>query len=124
MNQRLQIVRFSITGACVTALHFLVVTLLVEFGSVSPGPANGAAFLTATVASFIMNAGYTFRRAPTTARLARFSVVTLACGTVSVAIASLAEALGLDYRLGVLLVIAVVPAASFLLHSHWTFNAR
>ena len=121
MRIRSRIVRFGLTGVFVTAIHMIVVILLVEAGLAGPVPANGMAFILATITSFLINAGFTFSTAPTMARFARFLAVTLVCGMLSVTIASIAERAGIDYRLGVLLVISIVPAASFILHSQWTF---
>ena len=60
---------------------------------------------------------FTFRARLAAGGFARFVLVTMICGGVSVGIAHLAEMQGLDYRIGILLVVLVVPGLSFPLHN-------
>lgn len=110
------------TGIGVTALHVVVATSLVEMSLAGPAAANGIAFIAAALASFLLNARFTFRTQATGGPLVRFLLVTGLCGALSAAIAAFAEAQGFDYRIGIAAVVAIVPILSFLLHNFWSFR--
>ena len=76
------------------------------------------------VISFLVNARFTFKAHPSGGAFVRFWLVTILCGGLSAAIASFAEARHLDYRLGIAMVVAIVPILSFILHNFWSFRRR
>lgn len=119
-----RLVRFGMTGIGVTALHVVVAASLVELSHAGPAAANGIAFIAAALVSFLVNARFTFRAQAAGGPLVRFLLVTGLCGALSAAIAAVAEAQGLDYRIGIAAVVAIVPVLSFLLHNFWTFRPR
>jgi len=55
--------------------------------------------------------------------LRRYACVALFGLIATTAIAAAAEAAHLDYRIGILLVIALVTPATFALHSLWTYRS-
>ena len=117
-----RLIRFGVVGLGVTALHVLVAVSLVELSLSGPPAANGIAFVVATCISFIINARFTFRSRLTGGTFVRFLFVTGLCGALSTTIAALAEDRGVDYRIGITLVVAIVPILSFLLHNLWSFR--
>ena len=117
-----RLVRFGLAGVGVTALHVLVAASLIEMSLLGPAAANGLAFVIAACASFIINARFTFRARFTGTAFVRFLMVTGFCGALSAAIAAFAEAQGLDYRIGIAAVVAIIPMLSFLLHNFWSFR--
>ena len=122
MSMFTRMIRFGITGLAVTFLHVLIAVTLVEAALAGPAAANGIAFILAACTSYVVNAKFTFRARLAAGGFARFVLVTMICGGVSVGIAHLAEMQGLDYRIGILLVVLVVPGLSFLLHNFWSFG--
>ena len=115
-------VKFGLTGVAVTAIHVAVAASLVELSMAGPATANGIAFVIATCVSFITNARFTFRIQLESRYFVRFLIVTGVCGGLSAAIAASADAQGLDYRIGIAAVVAIMPVLSFLLHNFWSFR--
>lgn len=117
-----RLVKFGLTGMGVTAVHVVIAAGLVELSLAGPALANGVAFIIAACISFIANARFTFRTGLDGRSFVRFLLVTGICGGISAAIAAGAEAHGLDYRIGIAAVVAIVPTLSFLLHNFWSFR--
>ena len=116
-----RLIRFGIAGGCVTLFHIVIVVSLVETGIAGVAMANGTAFTIAAVTSFLINARFTFHASLASTAFLRFMLVTLVCGGLSVGLAYLVESAGLDYRIGIAVVVAVVPLIAFLLHNFWSF---
>ena len=124
MSLAARLVRFGVTGVGVTAIHILIAVTLVELSLAAPPLANGVAFVSSACISFLVNARFTFKAHPSGGAFVRFWLVTILCGGLSAAIASFAEARHLDYRLGIAMVVAIVPILSFILHNFWSFRRR
>lgn len=88
----------------------------------SPSLANGIAFVTATALSYFINTLWSFSAPLGMANLSRFLAVSLVGLSLASGIAALAEYHHLHYARGLLMVILVVPLATFLLHHFWTYN--
>ena len=116
-----RLIRFGIAGGCVSLLHIVVAVSLVESGMAGAAMANGTAFTIAALTSFLINARFTFHANLASTAFLRFMLITLVCGALSVGLAYFVESAGLDYRIGIAVVAAVVPLISFLLHNFWTF---
>ena len=97
----------------------MIVVSLVETGIAGVAMANGTAFTIAAV-TFLINARFTFHASLASTAFA-FQLVTLVCGGLSVGLVYLVESAGPDYRIGIAVVVAVVPLISFLLHNFWSF---
>ena len=126
--QRLaQIVRFGIVGAVATAVHLGVVIILVET-TVVPEPlvANVIAFCCAVLVSYFGHNYWTFQhRHHNAQKFARFVLITLsALGLNQMILYVATRQLGLDYRVGLLLVILLVPIFTYILARLWVFRAR
>ncbi|MEX0504435.1 GtrA family protein [Alphaproteobacteria bacterium LSUCC0719] len=115
-------VKFGLIGVGVTAIHVVVAATLVESSMAAPSTANGIAFIIAATVSFMVNARITFGAKLEVRSFIRFLSVTGACGGLSAAIAAVADAQGLDYRIGIVAVVATIPVLSFLLHNFWSFR--
>lgn len=116
--------RFVSVGAGATAVHYLVLTLLVE------GFAVGAAVAAATgagcgaLAAYLGHRRKTFRhRGPVFRSLPRFFAVSLLCVLGNaVLVLLLGDFAGLDYRLAQLAATGALLLATYHLHRLWTFS--
>jgi len=118
-----QVLRFGAVGAAASATHVAVALILIEQVGLPIMTANGLAFAVAVLLSYIGNHSWTFARAGNHERhLPRFIAVSLAGFAVNQAIVFATVRLaGLPYIVGILIVILVVPAFTFLLSRSWAF---
>jgi putative flippase GtrA len=114
--------RFGVTGIGVTLLHVVVATGLIEMASLRPAWANGAAFIVATLTSYLFNTLWSFSQTPAPANLSRFVAVSLLGLGIAMAVSGAAEIVGLPYWLGIAGVVLTVPPTTFLLHAFWTYR--
>lgn len=122
-----RLVRFGIVGVTATLVHFGVVVLLVETRLLSePLFANLIAFSCAVWVSYHGHNQWTFQhRRRSSRQFLRFLIVTLAALGLNQAILYLAtRPLGWDYRIGMLLVILLVPLFTYLLARSWVFRTK
>jgi putative flippase GtrA len=117
------LLRFGITGLAATAIHVLVATALIELGGRSQVTANVVAFCTANVFSYLVNTLWSFAHRLGHRSLLRFWLVSLVALGLTTLVSALAQALHLHYLLGILMVVTVVPALTFLGHRFWTYRA-
>jgi len=115
--------RFGITGLVTTGIHVAVAMTLIDRLGALPHVANPIAFLVATSFSYATNTLWSFSHRMSHRTLLRYACVSLFGCLTTAAIAAAAEAMRLDYRIGILLVIALVTPATFALHSLWTYRA-
>ncbi len=115
-------VRFAATGVLVTGLHVVIAVTLIRFGGWSPPLANGAAFVFATIASYLVNTLWSFSQPLHGRNLARFLKVAVLGVLISVGVSAGAERLGVHYLLGIAAVVVTVPTATFILHVSWTYR--
>ena len=116
--------RFGAVGLAATLLHVVLVLALVEGPDLPVLLANGLAFCAALALSYLGNHGWTFRANGGHQRHApRFLAVALAGLVLNQAImAASVDGFGLDYRLGLALVVTLVPLLSFLANRTWVFQ--
>jgi putative flippase GtrA len=118
-----RLVRFGATGLLTTCIHAAVAVTLIASLDIAPYIANAIAFLTATGFSYATNTLWSFSSQMSHRTLLRYAcVATLGC-LATMAVAAIAESAHLDYRLGILLVIALVTPITFALHSLWTYRS-
>lgn len=117
-----QLGRFAGIGVLNTGIHLAVVWQLVEQARMPAPIANGCAFLAANLFSFFVNGAFTFRLPPSLRRYARFLVVSLAGLLLTVGASWTAQAFAWHYLLGVALSMVLLPALSFVVHRHWTWD--
>jgi putative flippase GtrA len=115
--------RFGITGALATGIHVVVAATLIARLGVLPYVANAAAFLTATGFSYASNTLWSFSSRVSRQTLWRYAGVSAFGCLATTAIAAAAEWARWDYRIGILLVIAIVTPLTFTLHSLWTYRS-
>lgn len=114
--------RFAFTGVLITALHVLIVSLLVERLSLDPGMSNGIAFAISTAVSYTINTLWSFSEKIHGRTLLRFVLVSLLGFCISVTIGWGVQFAGYDYRIGIAGVVMVVPVVTYFLHTGWTYR--
>ena len=116
--------RFASVGLLATAIHVAIVYALVEAAGVEPVIASIPAFVAALVASYLLNREWTFRAGEEgIAGFFKYSLVALGGLLLNAAIMYVTvHVIEAHYLLGLAIVVAVVPAASFLLQRDWTFR--
>jgi len=119
----IRLLRFGITGVIATGIHVMVAAALIAKLHVLPYVANPIAFLIATAFSYATNTMWSFASRLDRRTLRRYVCVAAFGLLATAAIAAVAEAAGLDYRIGIVLVIALVTPGTFVLHSVWTYRA-
>ena len=114
--------RFFVSGVLVTGLHVLVAASAIRFLWVSPMFANGLAFVTATVVSYVINTRWSFSSSFQSRSFLRFCVVSVIGCLLAMTVSGVADAYGWSYWTGIAAVVMVVPPTTFLLHSLWTYR--
>lgn len=114
--------RFGCVGLCVTALHVVVAMGFLSLVAPRPVPANGAAFIVATIVSYWVNTHWSFSGAVNGRTLRRFVLVAGLGLLMTMGIARVAELAGLPHWQGIVAVICIMPAFTFLLHNFWTYR--
>jgi len=122
MPARAKAIRFAATGVLATATHVLIAMFMMTAVTHSAPAANMVAFAAATALSYLVNSTWSFAGQHSRRSLPRYLMVSAAGLGLSAAISAIAQSLGLHYLAGVLLVLMVVPAISFLLHAKWTYR--
>jgi putative flippase GtrA len=118
-----QIFRFGCVGAVASAVHFAVVTLLVPH-DVAAEVANVAGFLSAFHFSFLGHRGWTFRGDCQPQSYQRMFALSLAAFGVNEAAYCLCLRHGeSDYRVLLLVVLALQAVATFVLSRLWVFRS-
>jgi putative flippase GtrA len=118
-----RLLRFGVTGLVATGIHVLVAVTLIAGWRTPPYLANAVAFLTATAFSYAINTLWSFSARMNRRTVWRYACVAALGCVATAAVAGAAQAAHLDYRVGILLVIALVTPVTFAMHSRWTYRA-
>ena len=118
--------RFIGVGAAATALHVMVAMVLVETGRLSLFWANVPAFLGAFFLSYLGNLRWTFGVGGShRQRVPRFLAIAVTAFALNQSIVyTLAERMGLDYRLALAIVVLAVPPIAFFLSRRFAFSGQ
>lgn len=115
-------IKFAVTGVGSTLIHVAVATILISMLNSSTQIGNGIAFVLATSFSYAVNTLWSFSNTLNRRTALRFIITSFGGLILTVLISTAAEMLGLDYRIGIALVVASVPIYSYLAHSLWTYR--
>ena len=116
-----RLIKFTVVGLSIAVIHYMSAVLMVDRGGVEPALANSIAFLAAAALSYTLQTLWTFESRFTARNAIRFVVVLLVGVVVSWGTSTAVAALGLPYRVGVIIVLFLIPALNFLLHHFWTY---
>jgi putative flippase GtrA len=122
MTPLIRFLRFSGIGLLNTAVHVVVVVVLVELGGFGSVSANVAAFVVANTFSFWANSRWTFRASLSARRYGRFLMVSLLGLAVTAAVSGFASWMNWHYLVGTLLVFCTLPVLTFTAHQTWTWS--
>jgi putative flippase GtrA len=114
--------RFAASGLLATAVHVTIATGFIRYVLPEPILANGLAFITATIFSYLANTLWSFSNPLTGANFVRFSLVSLVGLALTTLISGTAEHYRLHYIYGIGLVVCLVPPTTFVLHKFWTYR--
>jgi putative flippase GtrA len=117
-----KLLRFCVSGLLATGLHLGIVVVLIVGVGLSSAWANSAAFVCATVGSYLMHTLWSFSSSLGMRNIRRFLVVS--CGGVLITwlLSHLMQAAGASPWLGTALVMSVVPPYTFVAHRSWTYR--
>ena len=116
-----RLIKFTVVGLSIAVFHYESAVLMVDRGGLAPALANSIAFLAAAALSYTLQTLWTFESSFTKRNAIRFVIVLLVGVVVSWGTSTAVAALGLPYRLGVLIVLFLIPGLNFLLHHFWTY---
>jgi putative flippase GtrA len=118
-----EIARFGVIGIVASLLHIAVALGLIEIGALGVYGANAFAFGVALIASYVGHHRWTFdRRGGHGEHFPRFVATALLGFVLNQGIIALSiEVFGLPYWIGILIVVAIVPAIVYLLCKLWAF---
>ena len=122
MNPADSIPRFALVGVAATLIHVAIATGLINAMQLHPAIANGAAFIVANSFSYIFNTRWSFTGRISLLTWHRFISVSGAAWLMTIFISWLVAALGGSYLLGIMLVVTIVPALSYLAHHNYTYR--
>ena len=114
--------RFGVAGLAATFVHVVTAASLIERGVLGPAAANGVAFVTATVFSYFLNTTWSFSKRIGRDTFFRFVVVSVAAGTIAVALSGTIEHYGMHYWVGIAAVVLIVPPLTFFMHNYWSYR--
>lgn len=117
-----RVLRFSISGLLVTAIHVAIASTFIEVILPEPAIANGLAFTFATIISYLINTTWSFSSRLHGKTLLRFSIVSFIGMALAMSLSGTAEFFGLHYWYGIAAVVLFVPPTTFILHNFWTYR--
>jgi len=115
---------FSIIGAINTAIHLVVVVVLVELMDLSPVASNCLAFVAANIFSFYANCRWNYRTPMAISRYRRFFIISLAGLLITAGVSAIAYQMGLHYLIGTTIVFMTLPVLTFIAHHWWTWDKQ
>lgn len=115
--------KFIGTGVIAAILDYAFYVGLVALFAWSPTVSKGAGLLVGTTLSYVLNVRWTFQAESNPRVFARFWLVTLTGGALSVVAVHVLVGFGVDYRVAGLLAVGGAAVFNFTLHRLWTFNS-
>lgn len=117
-----KLLRFCVSGLLATGIHLGVVIALIAGAGLSSAWANSAAFVCATIGSYLMHTLWSFSSSPGMRNIGRFLVVSFGGVLITWLLSHLMQAAGASPWLGTALVMSVVPPYTFVAHRGWTYR--
>ncbi len=114
--------RFALTGLLLTGVHTILAAAFIELVSALPPIANGLAFASATVLSYLINTHWSFSAKLSRSTFRKFLIVSVFGFVLAMLVSWLMQLAGYHYLLGILAVALCVPPVTFLLHNFWTYK--
>jgi putative flippase GtrA len=121
-----KLARFTLVGLTSAGIYTAVTILCVWFFGLDPKFGSTAGYLASLPFNFAAHRQYTFVASGVVwHELSRFFAVHLANIAVSIGAVSVAvDILGLDYKLGMVAVLVLIPLVTFVLMNFWVFRLQ
>jgi putative flippase GtrA len=113
--------KFGTIGVLNTVLHSAIVILAYGSLGVPVIMSHVIAFVLVNAFSYLLNTYLVFRSTVSLSGYSKFVAVSGFSLAATVSIAALCEFLGLDYRIGLVIVILVSPPVTYILQKSFTF---
>lgn len=119
-----EILRFGIVGVGATLTHLGLLRVGVEWFGASPVLANGLAFCVAVLVTYFGQSRWVFRsHGHDIARLRKFLLSVCGGLFLNVGIMALTvQVLGLNYLVGFVSGLVIIPAVTFVINKFWVFG--
>ena len=120
-----QVATFGVSGVIATLVHVAVGVSLNRFVGLSPFTANLIAFPIATCVTLFSNSRLTFKGHGGGAKSFGKGLATVLFGLAlnQLIVVIVTDSLGYPYEIALIVIIATVPAVTFLLFKFWAFRA-
>jgi len=115
-------IKFCFIGATNTALHSAILIIMHGFILIPVVLSHFFAFCIVNVISYALNSKLVFYKTLSFIRYIKFALVSVFALIVTLLIAALCEAMAIDYRIGLLVVIITTPPITFLLQKTFAFR--
>lgn len=122
MPTRSQLLRYASVGAAATAVHYLLLTALVENALLAPPLAAALGAWVGAQVAFVLNARYTFRPAAVTfGSWLRFQATAAIGAALSFALVAVGDRLGVHYLLAQAVATLLAMLVTFEINRRWSF---
>lgn len=120
-----QIATFGTAGVIATLVHVVIGVSLNRFVGLSPFVSNLIAFPVATCVTLFSNSRLTFRGhgGGATSLLKALATVLFGLALNQTIVVIVTDGLGYPYEIALVVIIAAVPAVTFLLFKFWAFRS-
>jgi putative flippase GtrA len=115
---------FALIGVVNTGVHGVILMLCVEVWSLAIVLSHFISFSLANVISFILNSLYTFNTKILFGRYLKFWMASMVSLGLTLFLSWLINEFGFHYMIGFMLIVILVPIASFLLMKFWAFSNK
>ena len=122
LRRHAQFLCFALIGVTNTLIHGGILILLVEGLRLSVTLSHLLAFCCANIFSYLMNSWLTFKAQLSLSRYARFFLASMLALGLTLLISWLADRYGLNYLIGFVLIVFLVPFLNFLTMKFWAFS--
>lgn len=119
-----KLARFGVVGITATAVHAVIVVVLVEFIAVDSKVATAIAFLMAFFVSYLGGKKWVFVNSGTE-RYLLFRFLSVSCISFLLSLLGMywvVDILYVSYLWGVFISCVLVPLVTFYMHNNWTFS--
>lgn len=117
-----QFLWFALIGITNTLIHGGILMLVVEGLRLNVTLSHLLAFCCANIFSYLMNSWLTFKAQLSLSRYARFFLASMLALGLTLLISWLADRYGLNYLIGFVFIVFLVPFLNFLTMKFWAFS--